>query len=331
VNARWSVVIRRVSETVMYTLPFMALLFIPILFGIDALYHHWADYEHAKHDPILVGKLGWLNVGFFKLRAAIYFAIWSALAWGLYRSSMKQDADGHSAELEHRFKAISAPGMFVFALTTTFAVWDWSMSMDPHWYSTIFGVCFFAGSFLAILAAMALLLIILRKKSVLDEDVSIEHYHDIGKLIFGFVIFWTYTNFSQFFLIWYGNIPEETLWFRHRWEHGWKPVSLLLIFGHFIFPFLFLLSRVPKRRIGSMLFIACWILFIHWVDMYWQVMPNMGKHFLEYAAFEILLHIGCFCAIGGFVVAFFWNKFCSAPIVPVKDPFLQKSINFVNM
>ena len=247
-SARWSVVIRRVSETAMATLPVMAVLFIPILLGVHEIYH-WTHDNPA--DTLLQAKKSFLNVPFFVIRSIIYFGIWIALAYLLYRGSRSHDDDG-SPETANRLKAISAPGMLLFALSITFAAFDWMMSMDHHWYSTIFGVYVFAGSFLAILSFMALTFIYLRSQGVLDKEVTVEHYHDIGKFIFAFTVFWAYSGFSQYFLIWYGNIPEETVWYLHRWEHGWSFVSMFLFFGHFVFPFLFLMSREPKRNIKAM-------------------------------------------------------------------------------
>ena len=193
---------------------------------------------------------------------------------------------------------ISAPGMLLFALTLTFAAFDWLMSLDPHWYSTIFGVYIFAGSFLSILAFITLVVAFMRHSGILREEITIEHFHDLGKLIFAFTVFWSYIAFSQYFLIWYANIPEETIWYLHRWEGNWKYVSLALVFGHFVIPFLILLSREPKRNVTAMTIMSCWILVIHWIDLYWIIWPNFQHHF-HVTFFEILLCLATFVGIGG--------------------------------
>jgi hypothetical protein len=204
-GAKWSVVIRRLSESIMLPLPWMFLFAIPMFFGLHELYH-WSHADAVAVDPILQWKSGYLNVNFFIIRTVIYFLIWSALALLLYRASLSQDK-GHTEELAARMRKLSAGGMIIFALTTTFAGFDWLMSLEPHWYSTIFGVYYFAGGFICFLSVLAVFVIFLRSKGVLANAVTVEHHHDIGKLMLGFTIFWSYIAFSQYFLQWYGNIP----------------------------------------------------------------------------------------------------------------------------
>ena len=200
-RAGWSVVVRRVAENVMAVMPFMAVLFIPIVVGSGELYH-WL--HPVEGDAVLAGKAVYLNATFFYIRAGIYFAIWIALAFWFRRTSLKQDQTG-DPQLTLKMARVAAPGMLLFSFTITFAAFDWIMSLDPHWYSTIFGVCYFAGSFMAILAYLTLLCLWLNRRGYLKGSVTVEHYHDLGKLMFAFMVFWTYVNFSQYFLIWYAN------------------------------------------------------------------------------------------------------------------------------
>ncbi|MEZ5360730.1 MAG: hypothetical protein R3F48_18090 [Candidatus Zixiibacteriota bacterium] len=323
-GATWSVVLRRVAESLMWVLPFMAIFFIPILFGMHDLYH-WTHHEAVAEDALLKGKEPFLNMGFFITRLVIYFVVWTGLALILAKLSRNQDS-GHSEALRLKFVRTSAPGMILFALTLTFAAFDWLMSLDPHWYSTIFGVYVFAGGICAMFSLLIVLLMGMRKQGVMDTVVTVEHYHDLGKLAFAFMIFWGYMAFSQYFLIWYGNIPEETIWFLHRWEGSWKVVTLTLVFGHFVVPFLIMITRGAKRRLGSLKLLAYWLLLMHLVDMHWLVMPTLHKHGVHIGWIDFAPVIG----IGGIFFWIFWNRFASRPVVPVGDPRLDASINFVN-
>ena len=223
VSASWSVVLRRMFENVMIALPLLFIFFIPIAFGMGNLYE-WTDADKVAVDHLLQGKAGYLNSGFFLARTLIYFAIWSIIAFLAYKLSLRQD-QAHSEALTAKMKKVSAPGMILLAVTLTFAAWDWLMSLDAHWYSTIFGAYYFAGSALSALAVVTLIAIYLRSKQVLVRQITPEHYHDLAKLLFAFTVFWAYMAFSQYFLIWYANIPEETIWFQHRWAGSWKAIS----------------------------------------------------------------------------------------------------------
>ena len=324
-GARWSVVLRRISETIMATLPLFAVLFIPLLFGLHDLFH-WTHEEAVAADLLLQKKAPYLNIPFFIVRALAYFGVWLLLAALLYKSSIFQDKE-EPGDHGNRWRCISAPGMIAFALTITYAAFDWMMSLDPHWFSTIYGVYFFAGSMLSVLAFLVLILAYLRKQDVLHNEVTVEHYHDLGKLLFGFIVFWSYIAFSQYFLIWYSNIPEETVWFTHRWEGSWKYVSMLIIFGHFVFPFLALLGRDAKRNIKFLSMMAIWILFIHFVDLYWLIHPTHSHHGVHLSWIDIVPMV----AIGGATLWCFWWRLTSQPVVPVGDPYLETSMKFENM
>ncbi len=323
VNAKWSVVIRRLSENVMNVIPIMAIFVIPILLGMHDLFH-WTHAEEVAADPILQGKAGYLNTTFFVIRLIAYFVIWFFLTRLLYKTSMAQD-EGGDQDFRLKLRKISAPGMLLFAVTVTFSSFDWLMSLDPHWYSTIFGPYVYSGSFLAALSFLVVAAAYQRKRGWLKDTITVEHFHDLGKLMFAFIIFWGYMAFSQYFLIWYANIPEETVWFFERWNSGWKSVSLVIIFGHFAIPFVALVFRATKRHVAALTTVSIWLLVMHWIDLYWLVFPNL-YHSVHFSWMDITLPIG----IGGIYLWWFWRKHVSKPLVPVKDPGLQRSIQFTN-
>jgi hypothetical protein len=324
-GAMWSVVVRRIVESLMAPLPWLFLLFIPILFGLHEIYH-WSHADLVASDALLQKKAGYLNPTFFGIRAVIYFVVWSGLAHLLYKTSISQDS-GHREEHTKRMRAISAPGMIVFAITTTLAGFDWLMSLDPHWYSTIFGVYFFAGGLWTVLAVITLVAILLRQQGILRDQITVEHYHDLGKLMFAFTIFWTYIGFSQYFLQWYANIPEETTWYLARWVGSWKAVSMVILFGHFVIPFTVMIFRAVKRSVPALRILTIYFLVMHWVDHYWMALPTLYKNGAHFSWIEIATTIG----IGGIFVWAFWSKFTRQPIIPVADPKLEESINFKNM
>ena len=216
--------------------------------------------------------------------------------------------------------------MILFALTLTFASFDWLMSLDAHWYSTIFGVYIFGGSLLAVLSFIVILSQYFRTKDILANVITIEHYQDLGRLLFAFVVFWAYITFSQYFLIWYANITEETSWFLHRWEGNWKHISILIISGHFILPFFVLITAAAKRNLKILLYISSWLLILHWVDIYWIVMPNLHEHCVHVSWMDFTTLAG----IGGVFIWYFWKNLTKNALVPVNDPRLEESINFKN-
>jgi hypothetical protein len=322
-GSQWNIVMRRFTEAAMYSFPLLAVFFIPILFGMHDLYH-WSHEEVVANDPILTAKSGYLNVTFFAIRALLYFTIWFVISRVLYKLSLKQDKTPDD-KIIHKMRQLSAPGMILFALTSTFASFDWLMSLEPHWFSTIYGLYVFAGSFLAILCFLILAGLNLRKKGYLIDVFTVEHYHDLAKFIFGFIIFWGYMGFSQYFLIWYANIPEETIWYLVRWENGWDTITLIIVFGHFVFPFLALLIRASKRNFAWLKFVAIWLIVMHLLDIVWLIRPPLshghGPHF-SWMDLTTLL------AIGGFFIWNFWNNLTSNPLVPVGERRLEASIKF---
>jgi hypothetical protein len=320
----WGVVLRRIGETTFATLPVMAALFLPLLLGLGDLYS-WAVPGAADHDALLRWKAPYLNVPFFLLRAAIYFGSWSFISLLYYRDSRGQDTTG-DPRVSARLRRLAGPALIVLAVTQTFASIDWIMSLTPRWYSTIFGVYFFAGSFVAFIALLSVVAVAMRNAGLLDTVISAEHLQDVGKLLFGFTAFWAYIAFSQFFLIWYANLPEETIWYKARLEGSWEGISLLLMAGHFAIPFFYLMGRPVKRRGSTLAVGAVWILAMHFVDLYWQVMPTLHPEGVRLSA----LDVAAFVAIGGaFVTATSWLMRRQA-LVPIRDPRLAESMAFEN-
>jgi len=321
-RAGWSVVVRRVAEVVAGNVWLMAVLAIPIVLGMAHLYH-WTDTAAAAHDPLLAGKVGFLNPGFFLIRLVAYFLIWGVMASFLHRTSIAQDTSGDPA-LTLRMERLSAPGMVLFALSLNFAAFDLLMSLDPHWFSTIFGVYYFSASVVAFLAVMPKILYGLQMRGILTNAVTVEHYHDVGKLLFAFIVFWAYIAFSQYMLIWYGNLPEETEWFLKRQTGEWTTVSLLLIFGHFLVPFLLLISRVIKRRPLLLALTGGYVALMCWIDMYWLVVPEFSPGVARFGLLDVL----CLLGMSGVYSAAVVLRLKRHSVVAERDPRLVESLAF---
>ena len=284
-RAGWSTVVRRIAETAMATLPLFAVLFLPIaLLGFHTLY----PWSHET-DKFLEAKRWWLGADLgngsgtkFYFRAVIFFGIWTLLSQLLYRWSLKQDSLGDNKEardaITRKLWTLSAGGIFLYALSQSFAAIDWLMSLQPHWYSTMFGVYYFAGSMIAFYAFLAITTWSLQKNGMLTKAINTEHYHDIGKFAFGHTVFWGYIAFCQFMLIWYANIPEETEYYMIRMEGGWGKISLSLPLVIFFLPFFMLLSRHVKRKASALITVCAYLLFTRALDLYWAIMPNVGAH-----------------------------------------------------
>jgi hypothetical protein len=315
----WGVPVRRVFEAAAAVLPLVAVLFLPVLFGAGDLYL-WARPEAAA-DPVLAHKAPFLNEPFFRLRFVLYFLVWIGLAAWLRRLSLAQDR-APDPSLNKRMQAISAPGLVVWALVTTFAYVDWLMSLEPHWFSTIYGVYFFGGTGLSSMAFLIVVAVVLGRRAPMAGLIGRRHFHDWGKLMFAFVLLWTYFAVSQFIIIWSGNLPEEIEWYLHRMSHGWQYVGIGLALGHFALPFALLLSRDLKRNMTRLAGVAVFVLLMRWVDHLWQIAPvfhpeHVSVHWLDVAAP---------LAVGGLWLAAFVQVFKRRPIVPINDPYLEESL-----
>jgi hypothetical protein len=324
-GSAWSVPMRRIAENMMMTIPAGLVLIIPVLFGVHDLYH-WSHADVVAKDALQRAKASYLNQNWFLYRALIFFGLWTLWAWRIYKHSTRQDRDG-SLEHMHAISRWSAPGLLMLVVTVTLASFDWSMSLDPHWYSTIFGLYCFSGGALAFVAAWTLICRFLRDKGVLANTINIEHYHDLGKWMFALVIFWAYIAFSQYLLIWYANIPEETIWYFHRFEGSWGVLSFVLLFGHFIIPFLVLLPRAAKRNLRVLTGMAIWLLVMQYLDFYWQVMPT----FYAAGVAPHWLNLACLGAVGSVFALVFWSRMKAHALMPVGDPRFEQGIRFQNL
>ncbi len=328
----WSTVIRRIPETMAMTLPVFAILFIPI---VTIGYHSLYPWTH-ENDEILARKRWFLTDGFFYARAAIYLIVWSLLARFFYSRSTKMDETTDPAVRDNLTRSMwrmAGPGVLLWALTLSFAAIDWMMSLQPHWYSTIFGVYYFAGAILSFFSFTMLVALGFQRAGILKDAITAEHYHDIGKLVFGYTVFWAYIAFSQFMLIWYANIPEETIFYLVRVHGGWEWISYGLPIAHFGVPFFFLLSRQIKRNKKLLAVGAVWMLVMHMIDLYWLIMPNFGAHgegshesHLAIAWTDITAIVGI---IGAFlaVFGFFLKK---NKVIAINDPRLPESLAHEN-
>ena len=287
--------------------------------GEHEAHHHTPQYE-ALHHAVLEHKSGYLAPTGWGVRSLAYFLIWIALAMFYFRTSRKQD-ETKDLQLTNKMKKWAPLSAIFFGLTLTFAAFDWVMSLEPTWYSTIFGVVIFAGSAVGMLALTTIIAISLIQRGMVGKAMNVEHVHDLGKLLFGFMCFWAYTSFSQWMLIWYAGIPEEAVWFHKRWEGGWQFWTLLLMLGHFVLPFFFLISRMVKRRLPLVRIGVVWLLIMHVADIYWYVMPQFGPLTLRPVDFGALFLVG-----GTFFAYVFW-QLGRVPLVPMGDPRLQRSID----
>jgi hypothetical protein len=327
-RSRWSPVVRRLGEILTSGFPAilalaLAGIVVPMFAGASGPYHHWV---HPPADDHLVhAKHAWLNVPFFGARIIGYLVIWWGISRYFFKKSVEQDKSGDAAITE-RLRVAAGPSVIVFAVTVCFASFDLVMSLNPHWFSTIFGVYFFAGCVISIYASLILVSMYLQRSGKLEHTITTEHYHDMGKLMFAFVFFWSYTAFSQFMLIWYANLPEETVWFQPRWYTSWRDISLVLLFGHCIFPFVFLLSRWTKRWRKPLAFFAIWMLAMHYVDLFWLVIPELTPNGVTFHVMDITAWLG----VGGVFVAWCARTAAKVNLIPVKDPNLAVSLSFEN-
>ncbi len=320
----WMISVKRIAEAMSTFVPVAGIiLLVTVLIGMHDIYH-WThselyDINGDQYDALLAKKTSFLNAGFFSVRSIIYIALWIGLVIWFRRNSLALDKTG-SIETYRKSKMISAIFLVVFAVTSSTCTWDWLMSIDPHWYSTLYGWYCFASIFVSGLCTIALIAMGLKSMGYL-EYVNKEHIHDLGKMIFGFSIFWTYLWFSQFMLIWYGNIPEETLYFYQRFNGGYKFVFFLVLFINFVFPFFTLITAGAKRTFGVMLFACPVILLGHWLDFYVLTMPGAVKE-----SNGIILELGiALCYTGGFLLWVFW-QLQKAPLLQTTHPFVQESL-----
>lgn len=321
-GATWSTPFRRISEFLSFVIFILPLLAIPLLLNMHDLYH-WAHEEAVNNDAVLKLKTPYLNFNFFLIRTIIFLLLWFLFYWLIIKNSQKQDLTGDQSLTTKNIK-ISAVFMPVFAITLTFSSIDWMMSLEPHWYSTIYGVYYFSGTILAALAALTIIVVLLKEKGYLIPGLKDDSYYSLGALLFAFTNFWAYIAFSQYMLIWYANIPEETVWMMQRWYGSWKYISLGLIVVRFIVPYAALLSQPSKSNPKRLLWASVWILFAHLFDLYWLIMPTFNRGGAVFSWIELAFPT----MIIGIIILLFYYRAKGKNIIPIKDPKLKRGLDF---
>ncbi len=316
----WGLVIRRILEAATRTFPLLFILFIPIAIGLKELFT-WTDPNVVKASASLTAKAPYLNVPFFYIRVVIYFAVWYLLSRLLNKWSLEQDKQANPAWTNKALR-LSGPGLLLFVLTVTFSAFDWLMSLDPEWYSTIYGLVVMLGQLINALSFVVVMLVLLMQFEPMRSVILRSHLRDLGKLLFAFVMLWAYFSFSQFLIIWAGNLPDEIPWYMTRTLGGWQTVGILLIIAHFALPFLLLLSRDIKSKGRSLVWVAAWLLAMRLVDLYWNVEPAYHRRHFFISWMDIALPL----ALSGFVFAYFCWQLQRRPLMPANDEELTQSL-----
>ncbi len=321
-GGEWGMVARRVFEAGSRTLPLTALMFIPLLFGTRELFL-WARPEAVGGDAILQAKAPYLNLSFWIGRAVVYFVLWLLMSVLLNRWSAQQDRGEAITPADSvRFRIVSAPGILAYVLTMTFASVDWIMSLDPHWFSTIFGLLTVAGQGLSALAFSIAVLALIFPTGALGEFVKARHFHDLGKLLLAFVMLWAYLSFSQFLIIWSGNLPEEIPWYIERMRGWWGALAIALVVGHFALPFALLLSRDLKRHSSLLAKVALIVIVMRLADLIWLIAPTFAHEGFPIHWMDIVLPAGML----GLWLFVFARNVRTRPLLPVNDPYFKEAL-----
>jgi hypothetical protein len=313
-GGQWGVVTRRVFEASSRTMPFVALAFVPIAIGAHYLYP-WARPDEVAADAILQHRAPYLNASFFYLRAVIYFLIWSGLTFTMTSWSRRQDAAPNDTALALRMQRLSGAGLVIYGVTLFFASVDWLMSIDPHWYSTIYGIIMLGGQGLASMAFTIAVVVLLARTRPLSHVIQAHHLHDLGKLLLTFVMLWAYFQFSQFIIIWSANLPMEITFYLTRIEGAWVYISAVIVLGHFALPFVLLLNRDLKRSGTTLSLVALYIIVMRFVDLFWLMGPRDGHA----APALSWMHFVTPLAVGGIWIAIFLWQLGSRPLLPLGD------------
>jgi hypothetical protein len=319
----WGVLIRRPIGAATRVLPVMTLLFLPILFGMRHLYP-WTNADLLARDEALQHKHLYLNVPFFIARAALYFVVWNTLSYLLNAWSLEQDRNP-DPRLARRMQQLSAVGLLAYGLTITFASFDWLMSLEPHWFSTIYGVLIMGGQGLSAMAFLIIVLVWLARRPPLDRIAMPAHFHDLANLMLAFVMLWAYFSFSQYLIIWAGNLPAEIAWYLHRLQTGWRAVGISLMLFHFGAPFVLLLSRVVKRAPDLLVKVAIGVLLVRLVDLFWLIAPEFHQTGISFSWLDLALPL----SMGAIWTGCFIRQLRGRAILPVHDPQFDETIGAI--
>jgi hypothetical protein len=315
----WGVVIRRTLESATRTLPVLAILFLPIVFGMRSLYE-WDNPALVRREPVLQHRSAYMNPVFFVIRAILYFVIWAIFAYLLNRWSAQEDERGSR---QKRLKALSAPGLIIYVFTITFASVDWAESLETHWFSTMWGFLFVAMQGLATVGFAIVVLAWLSKREPMQDVLKPVHFHDLGKLLFMFVMLWGYFAFSQLLIVWAGNLSDEIPWYFHRFSNSWGWLGVMLIVLQFIIPFVILLWRSVKRNPVILSWMVGLIIFMRFVDLMWIVMPGYYQRGFRLHWLNICLPL----ALGGIWLATFLWQLPKRPLLPLGAPNLEAALH----
>ena len=320
----WGLVIRRVLEAATRLLPIMALLFLPVILGSHSIYHEWLDHEEVAQHPAVQFKTGYLNLPFFTVRAVVYFAVWVTLAYLLNKWSLAQDRTADNRYTK-QMRVLSGPGMVLLIFTVSFASIDWYMSLEPEWFSTIYGFIYVAAWSLSALAFVIAAMANLSGDEPMRRIVAPLHFHDLGKLLLALVMLWAYFAFSQFLIIWSGNLPEEIVWYGRRIYGGWGALIITIGILHFAAPFLFLLSRDLKRNPRRLVLVAVLIIVMRMVDLLWMLGPAFGHR--RWILVDVIALLG----FGGLWLALFTWQLSKRPLIPINDPQFESTLEQMHM
>jgi hypothetical protein len=318
-GGNWGIVIRRPCEAAARTLPLVALMFIPIIIGMHNLYE-WSTPKGLT-DPELVQKHLYLNVPFFLGRCILYLGGWTVIGMLFSKWSRQEDVEGHDV-VHGKFATLAPPGIIFWAMSVTFMSIDWVMSMHPQWFSTMFGLLFMASQGLTSMAFLITVMIFLYRRKPMSEILTHRHLHDLGKFLLALVMVWAYFSFSQFLIIWAGNLPEEIPWYLTRLNNGWGYVALALVFGHFALPFALLLSRDIKRNFNLLWRIAVFIMLMRMVDLFWIVTPDSRAHGFGISLTDFAAPL----ALVGLWLWYFLTQLEKRPLMPINNPHLEEAL-----
>jgi hypothetical protein len=317
----WGIMIRRPLESATRSLVVVAVLFIPILFGMKYLYSAWLNAPASGEGALSEFQQSYLTPGGFRVRAILYFVIWGVLVFLFNRWSREQDANREDRAVRRRFKVVAGPGIILYVFVMTFAAIDWVMSLSPHWASTIYGFLFVAGQLISAMSLMIAVVVLLARTGPFAGVLQQRHIHDLGKLLLTFVMLWAYFDFSQLLIIWSGNQPEEISFYRSRLYSEWGVVAVIIVIFHFFVPFFLLLSRDLKRNTKLLPWVALWLIFMRLVDLFWMTRPEFTSR-----AWPNLWDLAAPLAAGGLWLFFFAGQLKQLPLLPLGDPNLAEAI-----
>jgi hypothetical protein len=322
-GGQWGIMIRRPLEAATRTLPLLLVLFIPIILGMKSLYMEWLDPERTKEEPLSHLQQGYLTHNWFLVRAAIYFVVWIGLMLIFNAWSRRQDTDQGSRSLRRNFKLLAGPGIILYVFAMSFAAIDWVMSITPHWASTIYGFLFVAGQLISSMSLMICVIVLLSRTEPFASALNKRHLHDVGKLLFAFIMLWAYFDFSQLLIIWSGNQPEEITFYMSRLHGPWGYVAIAVLLFHFFVPFFILLSSDVKRSARLLPKVAMWMIFMRFVDLFWMIRPEFSKKgTISFTWLDIVLPI----ALLGIWLGYFAFNLKQQPLLPLGDPRLAEAI-----